>query len=93
MAKFGWKSFVGGVLLGSVGLELLRQKGADKVFTGAAAGVLVAKDWVMERVEKVQARSADIYADAKVKAGDYLAKQKAAQNAPDGECCCRGKDE
>ena len=90
MAKFGWKSFVGGVLLGSVGLELLRQKGSDKVLSSAAAGVLVAKDWVMERVEKVQARSADVYADAKVKAEDYLAKQKAAR---DGECCCRGKDE
>lgn len=93
MAKFGWKSFVGGVLLGSVGLELLRQKGSDKVLSSAAAGVLVAKDWVMERVEKVQARSADVYADAKVKAEDYLAKQKAARDARDGECCCRGKDE
>jgi hypothetical protein len=93
MAKIGWKSFVGGVLLGSVGLELLRQKGADKVLSSAAAGVLVAKDWVMERVELVQARSADVYADAKVKAEDYLAKQKAARDARDGECCCRGKDE
>ncbi len=93
MAKFGWKSFVGGVLLGSVGLELLRQKGSDKVLSSAAAGVLVAKDWVMERVELVQARSADVYADAKVKAEDYLAKQKAARDARDGECCCRGKDE
>ena len=87
MAKFGWKSFVGGVLLGSVGLELLRQKGSDKVLSSAAAGVLVAKDWVMERVELVQARSADVYADAKVKAEDYLAKQKAARDARDGECC------
>ena len=93
MARFGWKSFIGGVLLGSVGLELMRDKGADKVFTAIGTGVLVAKDWVMERVEKVSLRATDIYADAKVKAEDYLAKQKAARDARDGECCCRGKDE
>ena len=91
MAKIGWKSFVGGVLLGSVGLELLRQKGADKVLTGAAAGVLVAKDWVMERVEKISLRATDIYADAKVKADAYLEKKKSACCGE--ECCSRGQDD
>ena len=89
MAKFGWKSFLGGVLLGSVGLELMRAKGADKAYVGITTGVLVAKDWVMERYEKVHARSLDVYADAKVKADRYLEKKRAA----DGERPCRGQDE
>ena len=91
MARFGWKTFVGGVLLGSVGLELKREKGADKVFTAIGAGVLVAKDWVMERVEKISLRATDIYADAKVKADAYLEKKK---NDCCGEkCCSRGQDD
>lgn len=91
MAKIGWKSFVGGVLLGSVGLELLRSKNADKnFFVPVTTGVLVAKDWVMERVEKIQGRSMDVYADAKEKAEAYIEKKKAAPE----ECCCdRGTDE
>lgn len=91
MAKFGWKSFVGGILLGSVGLELIRGKDADKVFVAVSTGALVAKDWVMERVEKVSARAADIFADAKVRADAYLEKKKAAGEE---ECCCsRGQDD
>ena len=55
MAKFGWKSFVGGLLVGTIGLELIRSKNADKnFFVPVTTGVLVAKDWVMERIEKVQ---------------------------------------
>ena len=84
MAKFGWKSFAGGILLGSVGLELMRSKNADKVFVAVSTGVLVAKDWVMERYEKVSARAADVFADAKVKADAYLEKKK----AEGGEDCC-----
>ena len=91
MARFGWKSFLGGVLLGTVGLELMKDKGADKVFTAVGAGVLVAKDWVMERVEKVSLRAADIYADAKVKADAYLEKSKTACCGED--CCSRGQDD
>lgn len=91
MAKFGWKSFVGGILLGSVGLELLKDKGADKVFTAVCEGVLVAKDWVMERVEKVSLRATDIYADAKEKADAYLEKKKSACCGE--ECCSRGQDD
>ena len=91
MARFGWKSFIGGVLLGSVGLELLRDKGADKVFTAIGTGVLVAKDWVMERVEKVSLRATDIYADAKVKADAYLEKKKSSCCGED--CCSRGQDD
>lgn len=91
MAKFGWKSFVGGLLVGGVGLELIKGKDADKVFVAVSTGALVAKDWVMERVEKVSLRAADIFADAKVKADAYLEKKK---NSCCGEdCCTRGEDE
>ncbi len=86
MARFGWKSFVGGLLVGSVGLELMREKGADKVFVAATSGVLVAKDWIMERVEKISLRATDVYADAKVKADAYLEKKKSC--GEDGSCCC-----
>ena len=91
MAKFGWKSFLGGVLLGAVGLELLKQKEADKPLAAVTEGVLVAKDWVMERVEKIHARSLDVYADAKEKADAYLEKKKAPPCDGCGEA--RGTDE
>ena len=92
MAKFGWKSFVGGLLVGTVGLELIRSKNADKnFFVPVTTGVLVAKDWVMERIEKVQGRSADVFADAKEKADAYLEKKKAPPCDGCGEA--RGTDE
>ena len=91
MARFGWKTFVGGILLGSVGLELMRGKNADKVFVAMSTGALVAKDWVMERVEKVSARASDVFTDAKVRADAYLEKQK---SECEEECCCsRGEDD
>ena len=89
MARFGWKSFVGGLLVGGIGLELLRDKGADKVFTSIGAGVLVAKDWGMERVEKISLRATDVYADAKEKADAYLEKKKSA--CCEEDCCSRGQ--
>ena len=90
MTGFGWKSFVGGILVGSVGLELMRSRDADKVFVGATTGVLVAKDWVMERVEKISARASDVYADAKVKADAYLEKKKAC--CGEEGSCARGEE-
>ena len=91
MAKFGWKSFIGGILVGSVGLELMREKGADKTFTAITTGVLVAKDWVMKRVEQISLRASDVYADAKVKADAYLEKNKSA--CCEESCCVRGKED
>lgn len=89
MARFGWKSFIGGVVVGALGLELLRQKEADKVLVGVTEGVLVAKDWVMERVEKIQARASDVYDDAKGKTEDYLQRKAAGAEAEPA----RGEDE
>ena len=89
MARFGWKSFIGGVVVGALGLELLRQKEADKVLVGVTEGVLVAKDWVMERVEKIQARASDVYDDAKGRTEDYLQRKAAEADAEPA----RGEDE
>ena len=89
MARFGWKSFIGGVVVGALGLELLRQKEADKVLVGVTEGVLVAKDWVMERVEKIQARASDVYDDAKGKTEGYLQRTAAGAEAEPA----RGEDE
>ena len=72
-------------------LHILKDKGADKVFTAIGTGVLVAKDWVMERVEKISLRATDIYADAKVKADAYLEKKKSDCCGED--CCSRGQED
>lgn len=90
MANFGWKSFLGGLLAGSVGLELMREKGADKVFVAVTCGVLVAKEWVMKRVEQISLRATDVYADAKVKADAYLEQHK---DCGEESCCVRGRED
>ncbi len=77
MAKFGWKSFIGGILLGSVGFDLLRSKEADKVYVPVTEAVLIGRDYVMKNVEKFNARTQDIYADAKEKADSYLERKNA----------------
>ena len=89
MAKFGWKSFIGGFLLGTCGLELLKTETADKAYTYTTAGVLIARDWVMKQVEFLTAKSQDIYADAKVIEERYQ-ENKAEANF---EGACRGVDE
>lgn len=76
MAKFGWKTFIGGFLLGTAGLELLKSEEAEKVYTVATTGVLLARDRVMEEAEKLNAKALDIYADAKEMKERYLEKKK-----------------
>ena len=49
MASFDWKALVGGFLLGTVGVDLMKKEEADKVYTEIAAAALVARDWIMER--------------------------------------------
>ena len=90
MAKFGWKSFIGGFLLGTVGVDLLKAEEADKVYTALATASLVSKDWVMKRYEYISARSQDIMAEAKVKADRYLERKGAAC---EDEVTFRGVDE
>ena len=89
MAKFGWKSFLGGVLLGTVGVDLLKSEEADKVYTALATASLVSKDWVMKRYEYISARSQDVMAEAKVRADRYLEKKRTCED----EVTFRGADE
>ena len=89
MAKFGWKSFIGGFLLGTCGLELLKTETADTVYTYTTAGALIAKDWVMKQVEAATAKSQEIYSDAKEIQERYVAS-KACANF---EETVRGTDE
>ena len=89
MAKFSWTTLAGGFLLGTVGLELLKTDTADVVYKYATAGVLIAKDWVMEQVEYLNARAQDIYADAKEIHENYQ-RMKAEENF---EETVRGTDE
>ena len=89
MAKFGWKSFIGGFLLGTCGLDLMKSEEADKVYTALATASLVSKDWVMKQVEFVTAKSQVVLADAKEIQERYTAS-KAAANF---EETVRGTDE
>ena len=63
-----WKkvgTFAGGVLFGTAGIKILSSKDAKKVYTGATAAVLRAKDCVMDTATCVQENAEDILAGAK----------------------------
>ena len=57
--------FALGTLFGSAGIKLLSSRDAKKVYTHCTAGVLRAKDAVMDQVTTLQENCSDIYADAK----------------------------
>lgn len=60
----GWGKFVGGFLLGSVGLTALGSKVAQKGYRYVAAGAFIARDSIMEKAEQIQGAASDIAADA-----------------------------
>ena len=72
MASFDWVSFVGGIAVGSVGLDLLKAEEADKVYELITEGVLIARDYIMKNVEIATARAQDIYAVAKPRAEKFI---------------------
>lgn len=57
--------FALGTLFGLEGIKLLSSKDAKKVYTHCTAGVLRAKDAVLDQVTVLQENCSDIYADAK----------------------------
>ncbi len=63
MRAFGM--FLGGMLLGSVGVKLLCSKEAKQVYVQCAAAALRAKDSVMKTVGAVQENAEDILAEAR----------------------------
>ena len=93
MAKFGWKSFVGGVLLGTVGLDMLKSEEADAVYTAVTEAVLVARDYVMKNVEYITARAQDIYAVAKPRAERFIETREAKKARVEEQEFARGVDE
>jgi|GEM_PF-2490675 len=71
-----------GFLLGSVGLTALKSGIAQKGYRYLFAGAFLAKDSIMETVEKVQTTAADIAEDAKVICEKYYeGKDKAYEEA------------
>lgn len=77
-----WKKigiFALGTLFGLEGIKLLSSKDAKKVYTKCTAGVLRAKDSVLDQVTVLQENCTDIYEDAKA-----INEEKATQEAEEG---------
>ena len=70
--------FALGTLFGLEGIKLLSSKDAKKVYTHCTAGVLRAKDSVLDQVSVLQENCADIYAEAK-----EINEERAAKNKED----------
>ena len=79
--------FVGGTLLGSVGLKILTSKEAKTAYVHTAALGLRVKDSIMETVTVVQENAADVLAAAK-DLNDERAAKEAAEAAEAEVCDC-----
>ena len=73
-----WGIFALGTLFGLEGIKLLTSKDAKKVYTHCTAGVLRAKDAVLDQVTTLQENCSDIYAEAKA-----INEERAAKDAED----------
>ncbi len=63
-----WKGlglFALGTLFGLEGIKLLSSKDAKKIYTRCTAGVLRAKDSVLDQITTLQENCTDIYEEAK----------------------------
>ena len=81
MFKSSWSKVLGGFLLGTIGVPLLKSKAAEKVYTHITAGVFIAKDRILEETEKLQAKAMDISDDAKNLVEKYYQEKDAAHEA------------
>jgi hypothetical protein len=80
-----WKKigiFALGTLFGLEGVKLLSSKDAKKVYTRCTAGVLRAKDSVLDQVTVLRENCSDIYEEAKEINEERAAKEKSEE---DGE--------
>jgi len=68
--------FALGTLFGLEGIKLLSSKDAKKLYTHCTAGVLRAKDAVLDQVTVLRENCSDIYAEAKVINEERAAKEK-----------------
>lgn len=71
-------SLVGGFILGKAGDTVFGSKKAREIYTQLTTGAFIAKDAVMEYVEKVQAGASDIAEDAKHRVEKYYLEKEAA---------------
>ena len=71
-------SLAGGFILGKAGDTIFGSKKAKEVYTVLTAGAFIAKDAVMEYVEKIQAGASDIAEDAKKMADKYYLDRDAS---------------
>ena len=86
-------SLLGGFVLGKAGGFIFGSKTAKKAYTAIATGALIAKDSVMENVEKIQAEASDIIADAKVNVEAYYEERgEAGYYGADASDCKNGAD-
>lgn len=58
-------SFIGGAVIGTVGVKLLSGTSAKKAYVRGTAAVLSARDCVMDKVTEVQENAEDVVAEAK----------------------------
>ena len=71
--------FALGTLFGLEGIRLLSSKDAKKVYTHCTAGVLRAKDCVLDQVTTLQEKCTDIYEDAKAMNEERKKKKEAEE--------------
>ncbi len=77
-----WKGvglFALGTLFGLEGIKLLSSKDAKKVYAHCTAGVLRAKDSVLDQVTTLQENCTDIYEEAKAINEERAAKAEEAE--------------
>lgn len=70
--------YAAGFLVGCVGMPVLKSGVAKKAYTYLTAGAFIARDSIMETVEKTQACALDIAEDAKEITEKYYAKNESA---------------
>ncbi len=71
--------FALGTLFGLEGIKVLSSKDAKKVYTHCTAGVLRAKDSVLDQVTVLQENCSDIYEEAKAINEERAKKEETAE--------------
>ncbi len=68
-----------GFLLGAVAAPVLKSRLAQKAYVYLTAGAFIARDSIMEEVERIQATASDVAEDAKVLTEQYYAQKEQAE--------------
>ena len=77
--------FALGALFGLEGIKLLSSKDAKKIYAHCTAGVLRAKDCVLDQVTTLQENCSDIYEEAKAINAERVAKEKENAVSDEGD--------